>query len=171
MNDTAATPAPAADPPPIDSRAAFVQALHWGFDAAIARQARQIVCIDRDFAHWPLDDSRLHAALVPWFRLPLRRLVLVAARFDEVPRRHPRFMGWRRDWAHAISPLSAPEELAASLPTLLLDDGPISVQLFDDQHWRGRAQRDARYAQALRLDADALMQRCSPDFAINVLGL
>jgi hypothetical protein len=175
MNDDTPTapeaPAAGDGAPLIDSRASFVQALHWGFEAALAGQARQIVCIDPDFAHWPLDDAALHSALARWLRLPLRRLVLVAASYDEVPRRHPRFMAWRRDWAHAISPLAAPEELAASLSTLLLDDGAISVQLFDDKHWRGRAQRDARSAHLLRLEADALMQRCSPALAINVLGL
>ncbi len=158
-------------PPHINSRTTWVQALSWGFDAAMAAGARQIVCVDRDFAHWPLDDTRLHGSLANWLRRPQRRLVLVAAHFDELVRLYPRFMVWRRDWVHAMSTLVVPEELAAGLPTQLLDDGEVSVQLFDATHWRGRAQRDARSAHLLRLEADVLSQHSTPALAVNVLGL
>ncbi len=172
-----AFPAPPASPgssaaaPPIDSRSSWAQALLWGFNAAIADGARQIVCMDRDFAHWPLDDAALHRALVGWLRRPQRRLVLLAAHYNELPRLHPRFMTWRRDWVHAITPLAAPEGAAQSLPALLLDDGAVSVQLFDDTHWRGQAHRDRRHAHSLRLQTDALVQRSEPALALNVLGL
>lgn len=167
-------PVPAAgpvQPPAIDTRTSWVQALLWGFDAAMEAGARQIVCVDPDFAHWPLDDAALHSALAGWLRRPQRRLVLLAAHFDEVPRRHPRFMRWRRDWAHALSPLVVPEDMAAGLPQRLVDDGAVSVQLFDPTHWRGRAARDARTAQALRLDTDAFLQHAGPALSLNVLGL
>jgi hypothetical protein len=167
-----ATPSPdSALPPPIDSRTNWVQALLWGFDAAMDAGARQIVCADPDFALWPLDDARLHGALAAWLRRPQRRLVLLAAHYDDVPRLHPRFMAWRRDWVHAMSTLAAPEELAAGLPMHLVDDTDVSVQLFDATHWRGRAQRDGRTAHLLRQETDVLLQRSAPAFALSVLGL
>lgn len=171
MTDDPIPAAGPAQPPAIDARTGWVQALLWGFDSAMAAGAHQIVCVDPDFAHWPLDDAALHRALAGWLRRPQRRLVLLAAHFDEVPRRHPRFMGWRRDWVHAMATLVVPEECAAGLPQRLLDDGDVSVQLFDATHWRGRAARDARTAQALRLETDALLQHASPAMALNVLGL
>jgi hypothetical protein len=169
MNET--TEDGAAAPPRIASRADFSAALRWGFEAAMSADARHILCVDRDFEHWPLDDVELHAALTAWLRRPQRRLTLLAGQFDEVPRRHPRFVVWRRAWAHAITTMAAPEEFADSLPTLLVDDGAVLVQLFDAQHWRGRAERDARTARLRRDELDVILQRSSASFPVNTLGL
>ena len=158
-------------PPVIDSQAGFATALRWGFETAIGQGARQLLCVDARFEYWPLDDAALLAALGAWLRLPQRRLVLLAASFDEVPRRQPRFNTWRRDWTHATSFWQAPEEMAAELPTLLLADGAVSVRLIDAEHWRGRAEIDARSARLWRDRVDVVLQRSSPAFPVNTLGL
>ena len=163
--------AAAATPPAIDARSSWLQALRWGFGAAIGAGARRIICVDPDFAHWPLNDATLHGALGAWLRLPQRRLVLLAAHFDELRRQHPRFVVWRRDWVHAVSAFAAPEELAGSLPSRLVCDAQVSVQLFDAVHWRGRADRDPRSAHLLQVETEASLQHASPAMAVNVLGL
>ena len=94
-----------------------------------------------------------------------------ARHYDEVPRRFPRFTAWRRDFAHAIDAWQAPQELSQDLPMLLLDDGPISVQLIDDLHWRGRAAADPRAATLWRERVDVVLQRSEPGFAASTLGL
>jgi hypothetical protein len=160
-----------ASPPRIDSQAAFVDALRWGFETAIEQGARQLLCVDARFTHWPLDDAALLSNLSAWLRLPQRRLVLLAASYDEVPRRHPRFNTWRRDWVHAMSCWQAPEELAADLPTVLLDDRAVSVRLIDAEHWRGRAEVDARSARLWRDRVDVVLQRSATAFSVNTLGL
>jgi hypothetical protein len=157
--------------PVIDTHAAFVAALHWGFASATEQGARCITCVDPDFGLWPLDDAALLQCLTAWLRLPQRRLVLLAAHYDEVPRRHARFTAWRRDFAHAIQAWQAPEEMAATLPTLLLDDRTLSVQLIDATHWRGRASLDLRTAHLRRERVDVVLQRAQPAFAVNTLGL
>lgn len=158
-------------PPVIDSRPAWTAALHWGLQTAIAQGARKLTCVDVDFADWPLNDAAWLQPLAAWLRLPQRRLVLLAARFDEVPRRHPRFVAWRSDWAHAVDALQAPDELAGSLPSVLLDDREVSVQLLDPVHWRGRAALDARAAHLLRERIDAVLQRSAVSFPVKTLGL
>jgi hypothetical protein len=158
-------------PPRIDSRAAFVAAINWGFQTAMAQNARQIVCVDADFALWPLDDAGLLQGLATWLRLPQRQLSLLARDFDQVPLRFARFMTWRRDWAHAIRYQQAPQELAADLPCALVSDGKVSVQLMDAEHWRGRAQLDSRAAYLLRERIDVVLQRSEATFAVNTLGL
>ena len=163
--------APGGEPPVIDSPATFVAALHWGFAAAIERGARRIVAVDADFASWPLDDPALLERLGTWLRRPQRELVLVAATFDEMPRRHPRFVAWRQLRAHVIPGWQAPDDLDLPLPTLLLDDGPLLVRLIDPVHWRGRASLDARAARLQRDEIDALLQRSEPAFPANQLGL
>lgn len=158
-------------PPTITSRAEFVAALHWGFAQAMVGGARRIVCVDTDFAEWPLDDAALQARLTNWLRLPQRRLVLLAADFSGVPRRQPRFVAWRASWVHAIEAWSPEEGDAQDLPTLLVDDREVSVQLHDAVHWRGRAEVDARNARVWRDTLDALLQRSQPAFPVNSLGL
>jgi hypothetical protein len=155
--------------PALGSRAGFTAALVWGFAEAIAGGARRIVCVDADFADWPFDDAALHGRLSVWLRGGQRRLVLLASSFDEMRRRHPRFVQWRRDWSHAVEAWSPPE--GDSLPTVLFDDRATSVEIFDREHWRGRASSDARAARLWRERIDAVLQRSEASFPVNSLGL
>lgn len=161
----------AGTPPTIASREDFIAALHWGFEQAMAQQARQLLCIDPHFDDWPLGDPMLLDALSAWLRLPQRRLCFVAAGYEQVPARHPRFNDWRRYRSHAIDFLQAPEEMATGLPTLLLDDRVVCVQLIDAEHWRGRAEVDARTVRLWRDRVDGVLRRATPSFPVNVLGL
>jgi len=157
--------------PRILSRADFAAALLWGVQSATARAARKMWWVDPDFSDWPLGEPQLLQALTSWLRLPQRRLMLLAADFEEVPRRHPRFDRWRVDWSHAIEAWTPPGEMAVALPHLLLDDGPMCVQVFDTHHWRGRASMDLRIASLLRQEVDAVLQRSEPAFPVRQLGL
>lgn len=165
-------PAPRSEvPPAIESAESFGAALCWGFETAIADGARCITCVDRTFEAWPLDDPALLRALSAWLRLPQRRLLLLAASYDRVPRCQPRFTGWRRDWAHAIQALQAPEEFAVDLPTLLLDDRRLSVHLLDAERWRGRVEVEPRARLLWQERIDVVLQRSEPAFAVTALGL
>jgi hypothetical protein len=158
-------------PPRIDSLAAFADALRWGFLAGVADGTRCFICVDPGFELWPLDDEALLEPLTAWLRLPQRRLVLLAASYDDVPRRLPRFTTWRRDWAHAIQALQCPQEFAAELPSLLIDDRRTCVHLIDPVHGRGRAERDARSRLLWQEKVDVVLQRSEPAFAVTTLGL
>lgn len=176
MNETPAPPTPPEPAAPsIDSRASFAAALRWGFDTAMARDARRIVCVDADWEHWPVfDEPALLQALGAWLRRPQRRLVLLARRYDVLERRCPRFNGWRADWMHAIEAWQAPEELARDLPTVLVAEGgaaSASVQLIDAQHWRGRAALEARRARQWCEEIEAVLQRSERTWAVRPLGL
>ena len=161
----------AADVPTIDSRASFVAAVLWSFEVAIEQRARRIVCVDGDFATWPLDNPQLLQSLGAWLRTPQRRLVLLARAYDEVPRACPRFTAWRSNWSHAVEAWVAPSELAAELPTLLVADTVAGMQLVDAVHWRGRASTDVRSLARWNQDIDAVLQRSERGFPVNTLGL
>lgn len=160
-------------PPVIDSRSGFAQAVLWGFERAMREggRSRRILCVDRDFALWPLDRPELHAQLTAWLKGAQRQLVLLGATFDDVPRRHPRFVAWRRQFTHAVFPFAAPEDIAATLPTLLLDDEGTMVRLIDAVHWRGRASAEERDALPWREQIDAVLQRSEAAFPAQSLGL
>ena len=158
-------------PPLIASQLEFQSALLWGVRTAVARSARRMWWVDSDFATWPLEDPELLDSLSTWLRQPLRRLVFLASDFEQIPRCHPRFMRWRADWAHAIDAWAPPDELAAQLPRLLLDDGPVCVHLIDATQWRGRATLDPRVARGWRDEVDAVLQRSTATFPVGTLGL
>ena len=174
MSTEAQPPAGATPPPAIDGRASFVAALRWGFDVAIAGDARRIVCVDPGFGDWPWDDAALLAALTTWLRRPQRRLVLLARDFEALQRRCPRFNAWRVDWSHALEAWQPPEELARELPTVLVGEGgegAVCVHLVDALHWRGRASLDTRVARQWCDELDALLQRAERALAVRTLGL
>ncbi len=160
-----------AAPPRIDSRVGFAAALTWGLNRAMSAGARRIVCCDPDFSAWPLSDPLLLQSLTPWLRLPLRRLVLVAADFEPLWRDQPRFTLWRHDWTHAVEAWQPPPERRAGLPRLLCSDGDVCVELLDIRHWHGRAVADARLSHQGMTGLDALLQHCSPAVASRPLGL
>ena len=158
-------------PPPIDSRTGFHAALAWGFESAMASGARRILCCDTDFSNWAWDEVATLDLLSAWLRLPQRSLVLLARTYDSVPRCHPRFNRWRADWTHAMAAWQVADEVPPELPSVLVADRSISVQLIDPLHWRGRASDDERVAHRWREAVDVLLQRSEPGFAVRTLGL
>lgn len=157
--------------PAIDSPASWRAALVWGLQQALAADARTLTAVDADFAEWPLDQAAWLEPLTAYLKRPGRRFVMLAAHYDEVPRRHPRFTAWRRDWVHAMQTLQAPQEFAADLPALLLDDRALRVQRLEGDAWRGRAELDGRSRWLAQERVDVVLQRAQAAFAITTLGL
>jgi len=153
----------------IGGRGEFTAALRWGLSQAARGRARELCFVDADFEAWPLEDAQVLAALTAWARLPKRRLLVIAGRFDELPRRCPRFTQWRRDWAHVMECRTTDVE-ASQIPTLMLA-GAHSLHLADRLQWRGHWMADDSEIAAWREVVDVLMQRSEGDFPANTLGL
>jgi len=157
--------------PTISSRNEFASAVLWAAQQAQQSKARQLWWVDTDFADWPLSDPALLTVLTRWLRQPMRRLVLLAASYEQMPRRHARFVAWRRDWVHAIEPFVPPPEMAAGLPCVWVDDGALSIQVIERLHWRARCVVDNRVAGRWREHIGVVLQRSEPGFPANQLGL
>lgn len=155
----------------IDSRKAFVSAVHEAVQLALARRSRRMLWVDNDFADWPLDDPALLQRLTDWLRLPQRQLVLLANDYEDLRRRRARFVASYRLWSHAVSAHGPAEDDAAQLPCLLLADRTLLVQLLDKTHWRGWTSNEPASLRAWQERTDALLQRSSPAFAVTTLGL
>ncbi len=154
----------------IDSRTDFISALHEAIAQALARRARRMVWVDADFADWPLDDLALLQRLTDWVRLPQRQLQLLAADYEGV-RRQARFVACYRLWSHAISAKCPAPDDAATLPSLLLADDTLLLQLLDRPRWRGFVSAEPATLQSWRERTDALLQRAAPAFPPTTLGL
>jgi hypothetical protein len=152
------------------SVAAFHERVGEAIDEAAARRCRQLTLVDPDFAAWPLERPAVIAALTRFIQLPERRVVLVGLRFDAVQREQPRFVRWRRTYAHAVHAL-APVDESCELPTVLLADRGLGLRVLERLHWRGRVVTDPRALAVLADEVDAFAQRCQPVFAATTLGL
>lgn len=136
---------------------------------ALEQGVRELWWSDVDFVDWPLNEPLLVDALAQWAR-PHRRLHLVAQHYDEMPRRHPRFVRWRRDFGHVVDAWCA-EDVDPSQHPCLLVAGDSSIELLDHGHWRAKTSEDPADAQRARERLDAILQRSAPGFAATTLGL
>ena len=155
----------------IDSRSAFHAAVRDALGAALVQRARRMVWVDPDFEHWPLDDAALLQSLGDWLRLPQRQLMLLANDFEGVRRQHARFVASYRTWSHVIAAFSPAQDDAAELPSLLLVQDTVQLQLLDKAHWRGWSSTEPATLRLGSERVDALLQCAEPAFPVTTLGL
>jgi hypothetical protein len=155
---------------PLESRAEFLDAIRSSCALAAQSGAREILLVDPTFADWPLNDPALVESLAGWID-SRRSLTVFAHRFDEFSRRHPRFVEWRRQWAHVVHCRSDPELEAEQVPTVLLVPGITCVRLLDRVRHRGTVSNRPVDLTDCRETIDALLQRSVEAFPATTLGL
>lgn len=152
------------------TRLEFIDGLRAAFAEAASVGTRELFMCDEDFADWPLNEPAIIDALTKW-AMPHRKLFMLARHYDEVTRRHPRFVDWRRTWAHVMECRAAEEPESCKVPTLLLAPSVVCVRLFDRIHFRGSVSRDAGDFLRNRELFDAVSQRSEESFPASTLGL
>mgnify|MGYP005857289815 CR=1 FL=1 len=156
---------------PIDSRQAFRAAvIALASTADDERTPVEWWWCDPDFADWPLDDPALIAALSAWLARPGRQLTLLACGFDEIQRRHPRFVAWRRYQSHRVLGREVAVD-PSQMPTLCVARAPRGLEVLDRVRWRGVWIGEADDWRQRRELVDALLQQSAPSFAASTLGL
>jgi hypothetical protein len=154
----------------ITSRGEFHAALRLAFTEAAAQGSREIWLCDNDFADWPLGERAVIEQLGHW-AYSSRKLTLIARHFDDVARRHARWVEWRRQWSHIVSCRTNNELEAGEMPTLLLASGTLSVRLSDALHHRGRLSRERADEVRCKELIDAVLQRSEEAFPATTTGL
>lgn len=154
----------------IDGRTAFEDAVREAFAAAATEGFGELVLCDPDFANWPLGERAAVDSLAQWI-VGHRRLTLIALHWDEVARRHPRWLRWRALWAHAVTCRAATGITADDMPTLLLAPGALTLQLDDPLRFLGRVSRDPADAVRTRERIDAILQQSVEAVPVTTLGL
>lgn len=161
--------APALPQGRFEGRAQFHQWLGAGLQAAARAGWAELILADADFADWPLGERAVVAELQAWAR-PGRRCTLLASNYEEVRRRHARFVQWRTQWDHLISCRACKGIDRQDFPSALWSPH-WSLRRLDAVHCTGWAGSEAaRRVQTQELLAEAL-RRSTPAFAASVLGL
>lgn len=156
----------------IDGRSSFHAALRQALGEVAARGCRELWLCAADYADWPIGE-RSNVALFEQWAYSHRRLVMLACHYDEVARRHPRWVAWRRQWSHIVDCRELPPEIEpAQCPGLLIAPGVCTLRLFDALRYRGKLSwGDDLSARDALATADALLQRSEPGFPVTTLGL
>ena len=154
----------------LTSRNEFHEGLRAAFADAATEGCREIFLCDADFADWPLSEPAVIEQLTQWAKAH-RKLTLVARHFDEFPRRHARWVAWRRTWSHIVECRANAELEAGKMPTLLLAPGLVTLRLVDPVRFRGTVSRAVADAVRAREAIDAVLQRSEEAFPVTSLGL
>jgi len=154
----------------ITSRSEFHQALREAFAEAAAAGSRELWLVDADFADWPLGERAMVDCLGEW-AASSRHLTLLAQNFDEVARRHPRWVSWRRQWTHIVSCRTNTELESAAIPTLFIASDTLSVRLSDVVHHRGRVSHSKADELHCKELVDAVLQHSEEAFPATATGL
>lgn len=154
----------------ITSRNAFLEALRGAFRELADNPSRHVFLSDPDFADWPLNEPGVVEDLGRWAQSH-RHLTLVASHFDEVARRHARWVAWRQHWSHVVACQAVDDADLTTLQPQFLIPGRLVIRLVDRASCRGslsRAEADIVQAQEA---LDAILQRSTPSFPATLLGL
>jgi hypothetical protein len=154
----------------IESRSDFHEALRAGFAEMAQVGCREAWISDEDFADWPLNERAVVETLTQW-AMSHRKLVVIARGYDEVVRRHARWVEWRRQWSHVVECRAFEEAEAGQIPTLLLASDLLVVRLADPVRYRGAMSREAGDLLRFRELIDAVSQRSVESFPATNLGL
>jgi hypothetical protein len=156
----------------ITGREAFVQAIREGLQHAAAEGCRELCWLDADFTAWPLSEPAVLDSLKQW-ALPHRSLRLLAAQYEDLRRRHPRFVQWRQTWGHVVSAAEyQADDVGNGRPAgVLLAPGLFSLRLLDAQQWRAALSARTADEIGVREWFDAVWQRSVPSFSATTLGL
>jgi len=167
--DTSPNPPQALPEGRFTGRTEFTDMIRQAFAAAAQQGWREIVVCDPDFGDWPLGERVVVQALNEWSKTG-RKFTMLAGNYDEVLRKHARFVTWRRTWAHIVECRANASAAADEIPSALLGPGWVFERL-DLQRCTGVAGSEPARRVALRERLNERLLKSSPAFPATTLGL
>ena len=150
-------------------RLAFAEVVRAAFAVAAQHGWRELLLSDVDFADWPIGECAVVRSLHDWARSG-RQLTLIAATYDEVRRRHPRFTAWRQTWSHLVTCRIVRKSGLGELPSAIWSPQWALRRL--DPVWScGVAGSEPARRALLRERLMAHLHNSAPGFAPTALGL
>lgn len=152
-----------------EGRLEFAALVRRSFALAAEQGWREIIVCDASFEDWPLGERSVAQALHDWAGTG-RKLTMLAQNYDEVVRRHARFVTWRRTWSHIIECRGSASVSASDLPSAFWSPAWVFERL-DLVRSTGVAGPEAARRLTLRERLAEKLQRSSPAFAATTLGI
>lgn len=150
-------------------RVAFAELIRQAFAVAAAQGWREIVVCDPDFSDWPLGERVVAESLNHWARSG-RKFTMLANHYNELPRRHARFVTWRKTWSHLIECRATSAAPANALPSALWSAAWVAERL-DIERCVGVAGSETSRRVALKERLNERLLHSSPAFSATTLGL
>lgn len=151
-------------------REAFQQLVRDALARAATEGWREIILSDADFHDWPLGERAVVESLQAWAGKG-RRMTLLACNYDEIVRRHPRFVQWRRTWDHVLSCHRSPAADRLDLPSALWSPSWV-LQRLDPERCHGVTGTEPERRVLLRETLNEwLHNKSAPGFPASTLGL
>lgn len=140
---------------------------------ALATAARdgwpEIVLADASFEEWPLGERAVAESLQAWSHSG-RRMTLLAKRYDDVIRRHARFVRWRGTWSHIVTAVACPSADALELPSAIWSPAWV-LERRDLERSNGYCGSEPERRVQLRESLAEWLRKATPAFPATTLGL
>ena len=138
--------------------------------ACAAREGwQEIILSDATFEDWPLRERAVVESLHAWSASG-RHMILLATRYDEVTRNHPRFVSWRKAWGHIIDCRVCRGGAPADFPSAIWSRSWFMHRLDRERNTGACGQERQRWVQ-LRELLEEKIRDSSTGFAASTLGL
>jgi hypothetical protein len=152
-----------------EGRDAFRQNVRDALACAAREGWRELILSDADFHDWPLGERAVVDSLNAWAHSG-RTLVMLARSYEDVLRTHPRFVGWRKTWAHLIDCRRNARGDAVGFPSVLWSSAWVMRRL-DPEHCTGVCTSAPEPRVASRESLKEWLGQSSPGFPVTTLGL
>ena len=170
MNDEiAAQPGPGEHTRRFFGMREFQDTLRASLALAVEQSWTQLLLCDPDFADWPLGEQAVIDMLNAWAG-PGRKLVMLAGRYDELLRRHGRFVPWRRNWSHIIECHKSGGADPRMTPSALWSRKHM-LHRFDLEGCSGLVTSEPVRCLRLKQELDDCLSVSTPGFPASTLGL
>lgn len=150
-------------------RETFQQLIRDALAAAAREGWREIVLSDPDFADWPLYERAVAQSLQDWSQSG-RKCTLLARRYDDVVRRHARFVTWRSTWSHIIEARGCPSADPLEIPSAIWTPGWV-MERRDLDRSGGYSGTEPDRRLVLREKLGHWLAKSTPAFPASTLGL
>ena len=152
-----------------EGREDFRQLLRDAFATAAREGWRELILCDASFAEWPLGERAVIDSLQSWSRSG-RHVTLLAKRYDDVVRMHPRFVQWRGTWSHIVTAGACTSADALDLPSALWSPAWV-LERRDIERSSGYCGSEPERRIALRESLNEWLRQATPAFPATTLGL
>lgn len=153
-----------------EGRVEFQQLVRDALACAANEGWPELLLCDATFHDWPLGERAVADSLQQWARAG-RRFTMIAAGFDEIVRRHARFVQWRVRWDHIIVCRRAAVADPQDLPSAIWSPHWV-LQRHDPLRCHGVTGPEPERRVLLRESINEWAERkSSPGFPASVLGL